>query len=66
MEASTLKSIRESLLLSKAELARRAEISPITLNRIEKGMQCRPETKKKILLALGMKIDRWQEVFPEG
>lgn len=66
MKPSRLKSIRESLLLSKAELARKAGISPITLNRIENGMTCRLETKKKILLALGMKIERWQEVFPEG
>ena len=33
-----LKETRESLLMSKAELAREAQVSPITINRIEKGM----------------------------
>jgi len=43
-------------MLSKAELARKANISPITITRIEQGMSCRIETKQKILLALGCKI----------
>jgi DNA-binding XRE family transcriptional regulator len=42
-------------MLSKAELARRAGISPLTIDRIEKGMPCRIATRRKILLALGLK-----------
>ncbi len=41
------------MLLSKAELARKAGISPITVDRIEKGLPCRMETQRKILGALG-------------
>ncbi len=41
-----VKEARESLLMSKAELAREARVSPITIARIEKGMPCRMETKR--------------------
>ena len=50
---NTVKKIREKLLMSKAELARNAGISPLTIDRIEKGMSCRIETKRKVLLAFG-------------
>ena len=55
MSTNSLKEIRESMLMSKAELARKAHVSPITITRIEKGMPCRMDTKRKILLALGLK-----------
>ena len=35
MGRNSVKEIRESLLLSKAELARKANVSPITISRIE-------------------------------
>ena len=50
---NTVRKIREELLMSKAELARNACISPLTVDRIEKGMSCRIETKRKIILAFG-------------
>ena len=50
---NSLKEIRESLLMSKGELARKAGFSPLTIDRIEKGMPCWMETKRKIMLALG-------------
>ena len=53
---NSLKKIRESLLMSKSELAREANVSPITITRIEQGMPFRMETKRKILLALGFKL----------
>lgn len=58
-----LKKIRESFLMSKAELARKAGVSPITIDRIEKGMDCRMETKRKILLALGYDLSDKSKVF---
>jgi DNA-binding XRE family transcriptional regulator len=58
-----LKKTRESLMISKAELARKANISPITISRIENGMPCRMETKRKILLALGLNISDKNKVF---
>ncbi len=49
--------------MSKAELARKANVSPITIARIEKGMSCRMETKRKILLALGYKLTDKDKIF---
>jgi len=42
--------------MSKAELASKAGVSPLTIDRIEKGLPCRLETKRKIILALGMDL----------
>ena len=60
-----VKETRESLLMSKAELAREARISPITISRIEQGMPCRMETKRKILLALGLKLTEKDKLFKD-
>jgi DNA-binding XRE family transcriptional regulator len=54
MSTNSLKEIRESFMISKTELARKANISSITLTRIELGKPSRMETKRKILLALGI------------
>ncbi|MCP4665280.1 MAG: helix-turn-helix domain-containing protein, partial [Deltaproteobacteria bacterium] len=37
MPKNSVKKIREGLLMSKAELARKAGVSPLTIDRIEKG-----------------------------
>ena len=63
MSKNSLKTFRESLLVSKAELARRAKVSPITITRIENGLPCRMETKRKILLALGLKLSDKHKIF---
>jgi len=60
-----VKETRESLLMSKAELAREAHVSPITISRIEQGMPCRVETKRKILLALGLKLTEKDKLFKD-
>ena len=52
-------------MMSKAELSRKANVSPITLSRIEKGMSCRMETKRKILLALGYKLSDKNKIFKD-
>ncbi len=62
---NNLRRIREELLLSKAELARKAGLSPVTIDRVEKGYPCRMETKRKILQALGLKPSEKEKVFPE-
>ncbi len=46
--------LREEQLLTKAELARKAGISPLTVARIESGLECRMDTQRKIILALGL------------
>jgi len=63
IEKNSLRKIRESLMMSKSELSRKAGISPPTIKRIENGMSCRMETKRKILLALGLKLSDRDKVF---
>ena len=53
------------MLMSKAELARQANVSPITITRIEKNMPCRMETQRKILLAMGLKPADKHKIFKE-
>lgn len=65
MRENALKNAREALLMSKAELARAAKVSPITISRIENGMPCRMETKRKIILALGLKLSDKDKIFNE-
>lgn len=65
MAKNSLKEIRESLLMSKSELAREANVSPITITRIEEGKPCRLETKRKILLALGYGLSDRKKIFGE-
>ncbi len=66
MQKNHVRDIRESLLMSKAELARKADVSPLTITRIERGYPCRMETMRKIILALGLKLTDKAKVFPEG
>jgi DNA-binding XRE family transcriptional regulator len=58
-----VKKIREELLMSKAELARKAGVSSLTIDRIEKGKSCRMETKRKIIIALGYNLSDKNKVF---
>jgi len=62
---NNLREIREGRLMSKAELARLAGVSPVTIDRIERGEVCRMETKRKIILALGFTLADKEKVFPE-
>jgi DNA-binding XRE family transcriptional regulator len=65
VQQNHVKEIRESLLISKAELARLANISPLTVSRIENGYPCRMETMRKIIFALGFKKEDKTKFFPE-
>ena len=65
MKIAALRQIRESRLLSKSELARKAGVSPITISRIEEGHRCRLDTQRKILLALGLDYSDKDKVFGE-
>lgn len=62
---NNVKKLRESKLMSKSELARLAGVSPATIDRIERGEECRMETKRKILLALGYTLDEKDKVFQD-
>ena len=65
MGKNSLKKVREAILMSKAELARKANISPITISRIEQGFPCRLDTQRKIIKALGYKLSDRDKIFPE-
>jgi DNA-binding XRE family transcriptional regulator len=60
-----VKSIRESRLMSKSELARKSGVSPLTIDRVERGELCRMETMRKIILALGFSLEDKNKVFQD-
>ena len=63
MADNNVQRFRESLMMSKAELARKAGLSTLTIDRVEAGRPCRLDTKRKILLALGLAIADKNQVF---
>jgi DNA-binding XRE family transcriptional regulator len=60
---NTLKSYRQQVLISRTELARKAGLSRQTIVRIEKGKYCRLQTKRKIILALDLKLSETHKLF---
>lgn len=64
-KANNVRALREEILMSKAELARKAGVSALTVDRVENGSDCRLDTKRKIILALGKKLEEKAEVFPD-
>jgi DNA-binding XRE family transcriptional regulator len=60
---NNVKRLREDRLLTKAELARKAGVSTLTIDRVEAGLPCRMDTKRKIILALGMTVAEKDKVF---
>jgi len=60
---NSLKRYREEILVSKSELARKAGLSRLTIDRIEKGEGCHLGTKKKIIQALGLKLSEKNKIF---
>ena len=63
MGTNQVQRFRENLMMSKAELARKAGLSTLTLDRVEAGRPCRLDTKRKILLALGLRVSDKDRVF---
>jgi DNA-binding XRE family transcriptional regulator len=60
---NNVRKIREERLISKSELAHLAGLTPATIDRIERGEDCRMETKRKIILALGFSLADKKMVF---
>lgn len=63
--ANNTRRLRMERMMSKAELARRAGVSTLTIDRVERGMKCRMDTKRKIIEALGLKPEDRAMVFAE-
>ena len=66
MGRNNVQRCRESQMMSKAELARKAGLSTLTIDRVEAGRPCRLDTKRKILIALGKRISDKDEIFGAG
>jgi len=64
--SNNVQRLREDQLLTKAELARKAGLSALTVARIEAGQECRVDTKRKIILALGLTPTDRAKVFGNG
>ena len=62
---NNVRKLRQTAMMSKAELARRAGVSPLTIDRVEAGCPCRMDTKRKILEALGLQPAAAKDVFPD-
>jgi DNA-binding XRE family transcriptional regulator len=61
--SNNVQKFREALMMSKAELARKSGLSTLTIDRVEAGRPCRLDTKRKILLALSLRITDKDQVF---
>ncbi len=64
-QPNNVRKLRQAAMMSKAELARRAGVSPLTIDRVESGCPCRMDTKRKILEALGLSPSARAEVWPD-
>ena len=64
-QKNSLRRIREDRMMSKAELARKANVTVQTIDRIEKGKECRLDTKRKIILALGYNLADRDTIFED-
>ena len=53
-----VRELRENRLMTQAQLARKAKVALRTIHSVEKGMNCRMDTKRKILLALGLRFGK--------
>ena len=60
---NNVRKIREQLLMSKAELAKAAGLSVLTIDRVERGEECRMSTKRKLIKALGLTLGEKGKVF---
>ena len=60
---NNVRRMRLERMMSKAELARRAGVSTLTIDRVEKGFSCRMDTKRKILEALQLTTSDRVSVF---
>ena len=61
-----VRELRENRLMTQAQLARKARVALRTIHSVEKGMNCRMDTKRKILLALGLRFEDKDKVFPSS
>ncbi len=66
VHGNRVRELRENKLMTQAQLARKAKVALRTIHSVEKGMNCRMDTKRKILLALGLRFEDKDQVFPSA
>ena len=64
--SNRVRELREELLMTRGELAKRAGVSLRTVWSVENGIPCRVITKRKILEALGIPQREHRKVFLSG
>lgn len=62
LKKNRVKKFRESIPLSISELARKAELTPQTIAKMEKGLPTRKNSELKVAKALQKS---YEEVFPQ-
>ncbi len=58
-----VRELRENKLMTQAQLAKKARVALRTIHSVEKGMNCRMDTKRKILIAPGFRFEDKSQVF---
>jgi DNA-binding XRE family transcriptional regulator len=61
IQKNKVKKFREAIPLSISELARKAELTPQTIAKMEKGLSTRKNSELKVAKAL---LKQYEEVFP--
>jgi hypothetical protein len=59
-------SFSRGLKMKIKNLAKLAGVSPLTIDRIERGMPCRIKSQRQIVLALGLKVSEKRRVFHDN
>ncbi len=65
MPRNRVREIRQKQRMTQAKLAKMAGVALRTIHSVEAGHRCRVDTKRKILAALGLRIEDKEQVFPE-
>ncbi len=59
-----VRELRENRLMTHAQLAKKAKVALRTIHSVATGTHCRMDPKRKILLALGLRFEDKDHVFP--
>ncbi len=61
-----ISALRAARNMTRAQLADRSRVSVRRLSDIERGANCRMDTQRKLILALGFTLEARDEVFPRA
>ncbi len=58
-----VRELRENRLMTQVQLAKKAKVAVRTIQSVEKGMDCRMVTKRKLLFAFDLSLDQMSQLF---